>query len=153
MEEELVCTKFDAEKYESLPYWKATLSNGLVVYEDDRPEFETPQSWLRLSRYCQDNHLRITDLSLIFRSHHVPVESNCLGYYFSKGNYAMVGLNFDGRDSYDLYNVGIYRDGKLYLTKYKVPELEIHGTETRELTDTNLELLITPISYEYSTSH
>ena len=111
-------------------YWQATLSNGLVVFQDDyNPAYVQEHSaWIRLKKYCQQNKLYITNLILVFRTHIIDIPQNKDGYYFSKGVTAWCSDD----KTYHQYIVGYVEDDKVYTTSYIIPELEPMFYDVRE---------------------
>lgn len=127
------------DKFEQEVRWIATLSDGKRVFQDDfRPGLEEPNAWLRLKQYIDNTDLNIDNITLQFRSHIVSLNNEPVdGYFFRKA-----ALGAWGADrSFDLYNFGVLRNGKLYVTKYYVPELEVYETEEREI-EPNLNSII-----------
>lgn len=120
-----------AERYESETRWIATLSNGESVIQDDyRPGVFPESAWLRLKKYCEDNNVFVTNLNLQFRSHIECAANNCDGIYFCR---AILASMFNQQTP--MYNVGVIRNNKVFLTKWRTPELIVVGNEEREIED------------------
>ena len=102
--------------------WIAELSDGRLVYQDDgRPGLDEPSAWKRLSLFLEKEVLKITNISLKFRSHkHTNIlPSNQDGYFFSKSSAGLWG----SRTTYHFYLLGHLCDGVIKVQKWKVPEL------------------------------
>ncbi len=114
-----------------LAVWLAHLSNGSVVYMDDRRPGEQPASaWLRLGEHVRRHQLRITELSVKFRSHHrrgfLPAGAD--GYFFCHG---VVGLlSQDTTLSFMLF--GVLTNGELLVQRWQVPELLLVDQRRRD---------------------
>lgn len=124
--------------------WVVELSNGETVYEDDdRPGEDPPSAWVRLRAYCHDNRLHVVGMRLQFRTHIVgvgPDEGIPDGFYFVKSAYGIMGV--DGRqENYGAYIAGYLKDGKIFVTRWKTPELEQLGHEVREHQADSLSLI------------
>ena len=119
------------DKFEQEVRWIAKLSDGRRVFQDDdRPGLEEISAWLRLKAYIDNNELNIDNITLQFRSHMVSVNNEPVdGFFFRK---AALGVWGSDR-SFNLYNFGTLKNNKLYVTKWYVPELEVYGTEEREI--------------------
>jgi hypothetical protein len=73
-------------------YWRADLSDGTSVFQDDgRPGNSIQSAWERLRIYTKEKSLSLVSMSLIFRDHVESVPTGQDGYYFSKGVRATPG--------------------------------------------------------------
>jgi hypothetical protein len=70
--------------------WVASLSNGETIYEDET-KGERP-SWERLSEYCVDNDLSITNLRLNIVNTEVKLPSGKEGYIQKKVAWTLGGV-------------------------------------------------------------
>ena len=120
------------------PIWIVKLSNGESVFQDDdRPNTKPKSAWLRLKIYCKEHNLRITEMCLKYRSHIENIDSGCDGYYFCKG----AGGFLFSDVTVDSFVVGTLSQNVLQVSHWKLPELMIMHTETRDKID-NEECLI-----------
>lgn len=113
------------------PFWVATLSNGVNVYQDDyRQGLEPPQAWLRLKDYCFALKLNIKAIRLRFRSHWInPVPNNCLLYSFIK---SLVNINIT--KNINCYSFGyLTQELKFNIIRWMVPELELESVNEANL--------------------
>ena len=111
------------------PLWIATLSNGETIYQDDgRPNVKPLSAWSRLKKYCEDNHLHITNIKLRNRSNVVDVGSNHDGYFFCKS----AGALMFGDMTMHSFIIGTLTGEKLSARKWRLPELIAEGIEERD---------------------
>lgn len=112
--------------------WIAILNDGTIVYQDDhRPDSSPASAWLRLKNYCLETNKYITNIKLRFRSHWEHCPPNKDGYMFIKS--ALGHLNSDITIGY--YIIGYIENNKLYVEKYRVPELIKELEEERSIND------------------
>lgn len=110
--------------------WIATLSDGRKVYQDDdRPEHQEKRAWVRLQAFCSKNNLFVTQMSIKFRSHNEDNPVSSEGYFFRKG---VLG-QFGSTKSVNYYLTGPIIDGKIHVTKWRIPELIIEEQEVRPI--------------------
>jgi len=85
-------------------YWRVTLSNGQMVFQDDgRPGLEISSAWIRLANCLRDNpQLGITRFGVYFASNSHFLPDGQEGYYFSKGTLQGLGAS----SSLDYYVMG-----------------------------------------------
>lgn len=109
--------------------WICTLSNGLIVYQDDdRPDHE-PSAWLRLKEYCKQNNCHVISMKFKFRSHIEHIGDGSEGFFFCRG--AMYGIGMKKTEY--RYIGGLIKNGKLTTYKFIVPELVLIETENRDI--------------------
>lgn len=121
--------------------WIVTLDNGVIVYQDDvgqgnlRPGTHLT-SWERLQNYCGNNKNYIVDMKLQFRSHIENMPANVEGYFFRRSILGGIGIMRTSRIIPDtfFYLVGILKDGKVTIQKWRVPEL-ILNTDEEDIRD------------------
>ena len=139
----MICTKEDHFLYERImgeTIWVATLNDNTIVYQDDyRPGAYPESAWLRLRQHCLDKNKYITNIYFKFRSHLEHIPSHKDGYLFLKG--ALAGF---GGPTLGYYIIGYIDNNKLYVDKYKVPELLKEYSEERNIDDYK-DLIITKI--------
>lgn len=118
----LVSTELDDFLREAIvfhPTWRANLSNGETVVEDDMRPGITKSAWLRLREYVGLNNLTINGISLNFRDKNIkPVPDNAEGYFFIKNAASVWG----SPDTMGFYIFGYLKGGTVYTKKYKIPE-------------------------------
>lgn len=123
--------------------WRARLSNGdVVIQDDDRPGMDPPQAWLRLQDYVRKNGLSITKIWLQFRSNIQAdiLPENADGYYFCKQ-----ALSFlHGSKTFHFYILGSLQNGKLVVQRWKVPELVLVEKEERDPATAGVCLILNP---------
>ena len=123
--------------------WKAKLSDGRVVYMDDgRPGMEPSSAWLRLRRLVEETGVRVVGLSLQFRSHQqeniLPADAE--GYFFRKS-----ALGFPtGTDTIESYLVGHLTEGRLFVQRWRVPELVMVEEQERDPAEARESLIVNP---------
>jgi hypothetical protein len=126
-----VCSVWDdfMEYYaEGNPIWIVTLSNGETVYRDDgRPGRTIHNAWRRLYRYCEENSLYITSMTIGFRDNRYTLTANADGYYFALGARGMFG---SAKTSH-LFFVGTLQNDSLVVQCWKVPEMIEEDSEVR----------------------
>ncbi len=131
-----ICTiedEYIKNRLEGAARWVCTLSDGTVVYEDDnRPDVEPWNSWARLRAHCLANQLHITDMYLQFRSHTERLPNNADGYYFVR---SALGQFASNAPTQHFMVVGTIKGNKIFVEKYKIPELIVVDSEFRELKD------------------
>jgi hypothetical protein len=134
----MICEKED-NFLEDKTIWVAVLSNGQTVYQDDnRIDYEEKSAWLRLKRYISENQLKIKTFYIKFRSNTVlSTPSDASGYFFSKGIMGSVATS-----NVFYYLVGHIENGKVYIKKFKIPELLCFDQEVRELYNCKEDQLI-----------
>ena len=114
--------------------WVATLSNGLVVYQDDEKSGKNePVAWKRLYDYCQQEKVDIIGMYLKFRSNikQMPSGEDIDGYYFSYGAHR----EFDEEITRMHYVCGTYSEGRIESTWYTTPELTKTRTDSRKMSE------------------
>ena len=138
----LVATELDeyvSVYADSNPIWMVTLSNGEVVYQDDnRPDVYPESAWKRLKNYCKENDLHITEMKIRNKGNVKSVESNCDGYFFSKG----AGAFLFGDETLHSFIIGTLKDNILHVRKWRLPELISEQNEQRD-PNKSTEALIT----------
>lgn len=117
---------FIKDYIESKPSWMVTLNNGQDVYQDDG-RYEPFNSWTRLYYYCLNNNLYITNMQIGFRNNIKQLKPNKDGYYFCNIARGVFGI----KKTFQLFLVGFLENEKLFLTKWKVPEMLMDTTEIR----------------------
>ena len=123
--------------FEELPRWEVTLSDGSKKYSCDDPQ---EQSWRILKEYCLQHNLKITDMSVGFRSNVKHLPSNKEGYFFRRMERG--SLFQDGEQStQSIFLVGFIHENKIHVSKYKVPEMILEGTHERDIEE-NIESVI-----------
>ena len=136
-----VCKIRDEDYILSNPIWVVTLNNNEVIYQDDGcVSNEEYSAWIRLKKYCQENNLYITDMSVGFRSNRYSLLSNADGYYFSRGARGAFG---NPRTTH-LFFAGTLTNGILSVTCWKVPEMLEEQTETRPIKENDPCLILHP---------
>ena len=127
----------DCEYLEDKSIWIATLSNGLVVYQDDDKSGKERVAWKRLARYCSENEVKIIGLCLKFRSNVIVVKTpdEIDGFYFAYG----AQREFDEDITRAYYVVGYSLEGNITYTWYTIPELLKHKDGVRKVTDRDVE--------------
>lgn len=110
--------------------WKAILSNGEIIYQDDYAE--GGDAWKRLQEYCAENNLRLEHFTLEYYDNTLNILPPLAeGYYFRRGilseflcesNGDGFSTPFQGKRS-KTFIIGYFKDGLLYSYQVKVPEL------------------------------
>lgn len=114
------------------PYWKASLSNGLIVTDDNSYE---GSSWQLLKRYCEDNSVYVTELSLHFRKNCVYLPPDKEAFFL---RYSILGF-LGGQRNFII--MGYLQDGKVYAEKWSVPELVFEELSIRTLEESENSLI------------
>ena len=107
------------------PRWEAVLSNDTKCYHDEA----IPLSWQELKKYCEDNNLKIKSLSIGFRSNMISLPENKDSYFFRMGE----RQNLFNNDVSKLFFAGYVENDKLYVHKYKVPEMILDEVQERDV--------------------
>lgn len=138
---------FELDSYildQDTTYWKAQLSNGEVVYQDDNRPGKKPRSaWLRLKKYCKKKKIYPTDMWIIFRSHTEYCGHSDIGFFFSLGVLGSPGMPTEHR-----FVCGPVINGKIHIKVWRIPEIieqeselrNIEGNEDKIIWDTNRSL-------------
>ena len=124
------------------PIWIVKLSNNETVYQDDgRPGVKTPSAWLRLKSYCEKHNLRITEMHIHYRSHIEHIGSDFDGYYFCKGAGGFLFSDI----TVSSFVIGTLSGDVLNVSHWKLPELIVMQTETRNRNENEECLIEKPI--------
>lgn len=116
-------------------HWIARLSDGREVYQHHDDHTNT---WIDLKEYCKENNLFVTSLKLLFRDHVEELPTGHDGYYFVHSLLS----SFIGYEQF-FYVIGYLHEGKIYCTKYVIPELVPLDSDVRDPEDAfNKESLI-----------
>jgi hypothetical protein len=113
------------------PMWIAKLSNGETVYQDDdRPEVHPASAWLRLRDYCIQEKIHVKSLLLKNKSNQVVAiqDDENDGVFLTKA----AGAFLFGDETLEFFNVGVIKNGKAHLTKWKMPDMTRDLREERE---------------------
>lgn len=125
--------EFTREKWLNEARWTALLSNGQTVIQDDgRPGADPASAWLRLGMYVTEMNLKIVGLTLQFRSElplHMPKDAE--GYFFRKS----MGAFLNTGQTFGFYLIGHLANGVIHVRQYKVPEMILVETTTRDPDD------------------
>lgn len=114
---------FIQSKYLDETLWVATLSDGTTAYQDDgRPGLDERSAWVRLRRHCLETGVRVTGISLRFRSRTVVAAPEGAAAYFFRKN--IVGFASGGANQH-CYLVGWQEEpgGPVKVVRWRVPEL------------------------------
>lgn len=111
--------------------WKAILSNGEIVYQDD---YDGGDAWARLQDYCAEKQLRLEHFVLEYYDSVLNIlPPHAEGYFFRRGilseflcesNGDGVSTPFQGKRS-KTFIIGYFKDGLLYSYQVKIPELQV----------------------------
>ena len=120
----------DCNFLEDKTIWVASLSNGLVVRQDDDRAGKEPVAWKRLAKYCSYESIDIDSLYLKFRSHQVHMQEgpDVQGYYFCYGAHK----EFDENITRQHYGCGVLVNGFLEYEWYETPALVSTKTNNRK---------------------
>jgi hypothetical protein len=116
------------------PRWEVSLSDGTKAYHDESIP-ATP--WQELKKYCDDNNLKVTDFTIAFRDISVSLPSNKPGYFFRK----LDRQDMLSERTTNFFLAGYIDGDELIVKKYRVPEMELDETESRNIED-NKESII-----------
>ena len=95
----------------------------LIVTLKDGTEYfiDNTNRWHELKRYCDNNKVFLSKLSIQFKSHRERIDiTNIDGIYFAK---SVIGIL--GAESKQTYTIGKIKDGVVYKTLWLIPELII----------------------------
>ena len=111
--------------------WVASLSNGLIVHQDDGRWSKEHEAWKRLFDYCANEKQNIIGMYLKFRSHvkQMPDGDDVEGYYFSYGAHR----EFDETITRKYYVCGVSIEGRLNYDWYTTPELIRTRRDSRKI--------------------
>lgn len=93
----------------------------LIVTLKDGTEYfiDNTKRWHELKRYCDNNEVFLSKLSIQFKSHRETIDiTNIDGIYFAK---SVVGVL--GAESKQTYTIGKIKDGIVHKTLWLIPEL------------------------------
>lgn len=127
---------FAQEKIINSAVWRAALSDGRVVIQDDGTPYHGPESaWLRLKDFVKENNLDVVDITLGFRDNIIRdlVPKNADGYFFTNN---LLGFVDNGYQAY-FYIFGWLENGVVYTKKYKTPELILFEVSKRTIEECN----------------
>lgn len=140
-----VCTTPDEFIHElefdrGMALWRARLSNGEIVIQDDyRPGLAENSAWIRLAAYCEENRLKIEQFWLEFRGNKVcPLKENAEGYFFRKGILAEWS---EPENAIGVYLMGDLTGEEVRVEKWWVPPLEYICEEVRPASDSGPSLI------------
>ena len=121
----------DCDYLEDKTIWVASMSNGIIVYQDDNRSGKEPVAWKRLWSYCDLEKVDIIGIYLKFRSHIIPAPNGneVDGYYFSYGALR----EFDENHTRHHYVFGYSIDSVLYYSWYTTPELILTKEQKRKI--------------------
>lgn len=119
------------DDFEQIPRWEAHLTNGLIVYSDDK-YIHNKSDWARLSEYCKQENISIDKFCIGFRDHKVFLDKRA-GYYFRR-----MRLTAFGGDGKEYYIVGSGEPPEITIYKYALPELILFESESRLVTKEDL---------------
>lgn len=143
LEEPMIATEFDSfidDKDKT--YWKAKLSDGTVVYEDDdRPEYAQKSAWLRLKEYCTINNLFVQDMWIVFRSHTEYCGHSDIGFFFTKGALGSPATRTEYR-----YICGPIIEDRIHTKVWRVPEVIEVESEIRPIEGNEEKIICLPIN-------
>ncbi len=91
-------------------YWVAFLSNGQQVYEDRRPNEESP--WLRLKKYVKKHNLKINKVNLHAYGLTVSTPLNPEGVFYARKAHHLTHPELGLKDWTDI-GVGHVENGKI----------------------------------------
>lgn len=129
----------ELETDRKMALWRAELSNGeIVVQDDNRPGLSPSSAWLRLSERLSREGLSIRRFWLQFRSHRVePLPEDADGYFFCRSARKMLG----GGTATFYSLIGAMKNGKLEVHLYSVPSLIHCGTSIRNPDEAGARLI------------
>jgi len=93
----------------------------LIVTLKDGTEYfiDNTDRWHELKRYCDNNKIFLSKLSIQFKSHRERIDiTNIDGIYFAK---SVIGIL--GAESKQTYTIGKIKDGIVHKTLWLIPEL------------------------------
>jgi len=112
--------------------WKAILSNGEVIYQDDYTA--DGNAWERLQTYCKQNNLRLEHFMLEYYDNTLNILPPFAdGYFFRRGilseflcesNGDGFSTPFQGLRS-KTFIIGYFKNGLLHSYQVKIPELQV----------------------------
>ncbi len=119
--------------------WKAILSNGEVIYQDD---YDGGDAWIRLQDYCLEKDLKLEHFMVEYYDNVLNILPPLAeGYFFRRGilseflcesNGDGVSTPFQGKRS-KTFIIGYYKEGLLYTYQVKIPELIVmFGEQIRD---------------------
>lgn len=130
-------------------FWTALLSDGRSVYQDEgRPGQTEPSAWIRLQNYCKENNLYVKSMYITFRSHTERMTESNEGWFFRKGVLSWGG---SGKTS-NFFITGPIVNNKIYVTKWRVPEIIIEESEIRDI-DNNEDGIIWNLNHQVQKNH
>jgi len=127
----------DDDYIESNTLWIAFLSNGEIVYQDDKC-VDNEDSFTPLKIYCEQNNLFIDKFQIRFRSHIETVFENndeCQGFFFRKS----IMAPFSSDKNFHRYIIGKVIDNIIYTEKWSTPEIIMVEQEIRSITESMTE--------------
>ena len=93
----------------------------LIVTLKDGSEYfiDNTDRWHELKRYCDNNNVFLSKLSIQFKSHRETIDIRGIdGIYFAKSVVGMLGA-----ESKNTYTIGKIKDGIVHKTLWLIPEL------------------------------
>lgn len=125
-------------------YWYAVLSDGTTVYQDDdRPELEEKNAWLRLKKYCELNKIYVVKVGLKFYSNFAEIDtSDWDGVFFIKSVLGFIRIRRNKSDkpmptkrypSRHFYNIGRLVGDKIIVQKWEMPVVLYRTDDVRDL--------------------
>lgn len=93
----------------------------LIITLKDGTEYfiDNTDRWHELKRYCDNNKIFLSKLSIQFKSHRERIDiTNIDGIYFAK---SVIGIL--GAESKQTYTIGKIKDGIVHKTLWLIPEL------------------------------
>lgn len=129
----------DTKKWSQV-FRKNVRATWLIVTLKDGTEYfiDSTDRWHELKRYCDNNEVFLSKLSIQFKSHRERIDiSNIDGIYFAK---SIVGIL--GADSKQTYTIGKLKDGIVHKTLWLIPELTIEREYSDDESDCFEESII-----------
>lgn len=118
------------------PNWKVLLSNDEIIYQDDY----NGGSWSDLQDYCKEQKIWPIHMILEYYDNIINIlPPNAEGYFYRRGILVEMLCSANPSDASPFQGkrgktvvIGYLKDGLLYSTTIRIPELLIWSTEIRD---------------------
>jgi hypothetical protein len=132
----------DNEWVRNRPRWVAELPGGVYVYMDDgRDASQIQSAWSRLAAYVKAEGVPIIGMRVQYGPTVQWLPGGQSGYFFCRMALGFAGVV--GADAtFDGFVAGYVKNGRLLVSKYLLPTMQVMSEESREIDTTSPCLIL-----------